>query len=50
MPSLIVLRRRKKHHATITSYKEKVYEEYMSNPDNTHGTVYVKPVDDDSQY
>jgi DNA-directed RNA polymerase specialized sigma24 family protein len=44
------IKKEKKHHATITSYKEKVYEEYMSNPDNTHGTVYVKPIDDDSQY
>ncbi len=44
------IKKEKKHHATITSYKEKVYEEYMSDPENTHGTVYVKPVDDDSQY
>ena len=44
------IKKEKKHHATITSYKEKVYEEYMSDPENTHGTVYVKPIDDDSQY
>ena len=44
------IKKEKKHHLTITQYKEKVYEEYMSNPDNTHGTVYVKPIDDDSQY
>jgi len=44
------IKKEKKHHQAITNYKEKVYEEYMSNPENTHGTVYVKPVDDDSQY
>jgi DNA-directed RNA polymerase specialized sigma24 family protein len=44
------IKKEKKHHQAITSYKEKVYEEYMGNPENTHGTVYVKPVDDDSHY
>ena len=44
------IKKEKKHHLTITQYKEKVYEEYMGNPENTHGTVYVKPVDDDSHY
>jgi len=44
------IKKEKKHHATICSYKEKVYEEYMGNPENTQGTVYVKPVDDDSHY
>jgi DNA-directed RNA polymerase specialized sigma24 family protein len=40
------IKKEKKHHQTITSYKEQIYEEYMTNPDNTHGTVYVKPIDD----
>jgi len=44
------IKKEKKHHQTITSYKEKVYEEYMTDPRNTHGTVYVKPLDDDSNY
>lgn len=44
------IKKEKKHHQTITSYKEKVYDEYMSNPENTHGHVYVKPADDDSHY
>ncbi len=44
------IKKEKKHHATITQYKEQVYESYMSDPNNTHGNVYVKPVDDDSQY
>jgi len=44
------IKKEKKHHATICSYKEKVYEEYMGNPENTQGTVYVKPIDDDSHY
>ncbi|MDB4396013.1 hypothetical protein N9Z65_00180 [bacterium] len=44
------IKKEKKHHQTITSYKERVYEEYMTDPNNTHGTVYVKPIDDDSNY
>lgn len=44
------IKKEKKHHQTITSYREKVYDEYMSNPENTHGTVYVKPLEDDSNY
>ncbi|MDB4430190.1 hypothetical protein N9273_00045 [bacterium] len=41
------IKKEKKHHQTITSYKEKVYAEYMTDPNNTHGNVYVKPIDDD---
>ena len=42
----------KKHHQAITNYKEKMYEEYMVDPNNTHGNVYVKPVgtEHDSDY
>ena len=46
------IKKEKKHHAAITSYKEQVYEQYMSDPANTHGTVYVKPIgtEHDSDY
>ena len=46
------IKKEKKHHQTITSYKEKVYEEYMADPNNTQGTVYVKPIgtEHDSDY
>jgi len=46
------IKKEKKHHAAITSYKEQVYEQYMSDPNNTHGTVYVKPIgtEHDSDY
>lgn len=44
------IKKEKKHHQTICSYREKVYDEYMSNPDNTGGIVYVKPLEDDSNY
>jgi|TARA_R110001592_G_scaffold359104_1_gene664895 DNA-directed RNA polymerase specialized sigma24 family protein len=42
------IKKEKKHHEAICNYKEKVYEEYMADPNNTHGHIYVKPVDDDS--
>jgi DNA-directed RNA polymerase specialized sigma24 family protein len=40
------IKKEKKHHQTICDYKEKVYEEYMTDPDNTSGHVYVKPLED----
>ena len=41
------IKKEKKHHQAICDYKEKVYEELMTDPNNTHGHVYVKPLDDD---
>lgn len=41
------IKKEKKHHETICNYKEKVYEEYMTDPENTTGHVYVKPLEDD---
>lgn len=40
------IKKEKKHHQTICDYKEKVYEEYMTDPENTSGHVYVKPLED----
>ena len=42
------IKKEKKHHEAICNYKEQVYEDYMANPNNTHGHIYVKPIDDDS--
>jgi len=45
------IKREKKHHEAITSYRERIYEAYMSDPENTHGHVYIKPLDgDDDSY
>jgi DNA-directed RNA polymerase specialized sigma24 family protein len=47
------IKKEKKHHKAITDYRERVYEEFMVDPNNTHGHVYVKPIDDegyDSDY
>jgi len=44
------IKKEKKHHAAITSYREQMYDEYMSNPENTHGHVYVKPPDEENDY
>ena len=41
------IKKEKKHHQAICDYKEKVYEEIMTDPNNTHGHVYVKPLEDD---
>lgn len=47
------IKREKKHHQAETDYKERIYEDIMTDPNNTHGHVYVKPTgdeDDDSDY
>lgn len=42
------IKKEKKHHETISNYKEAVYQEEMS--DMTDGRVYVKPNPDDLDY
>lgn len=42
------IKKEKKHHETLTNYKEMVYEAEMS--DATDGRVYVKPSCDDLDY
>ena len=40
------IKKEKKHHQAICDYKEAVYEEIMTDPNNTTGHVYVKPIDE----
>ena len=40
------IKKEKKHHEAICNYKEAIYEEIMTDPNNTHGHVYVKPLED----
>ena len=40
------IKKEKKHHEAICNYKEAMYEEIMTDPNNTHGHVYVKPLED----
>ena len=42
------IKKEKKHHETLTNYKEIVYEREMA--DMTDGQVYVKPSSDDVEY
>ena len=42
------IKKEKKHHQALCDYKEVVYEQYMTDPNNTTGHVYVKPLDDDN--
>ncbi len=42
------IKREKKHHKAESDYRESVYEDIMTDPTNTQGHVYVKPIDDDS--
>jgi len=41
------IKREKKHHKAESDYRESIYEDIMTDPNNTHGHVYVKPVGDD---
>jgi len=44
------IKKEKKHHEAISNYREKVYDEYMSDPEYTGGgVVYVKPVDEEDE-
>lgn len=43
------IKKEKRHYEAVCSYKERVYEEYMSDPNNTQGYVYVKPLDDEEE-
>jgi hypothetical protein len=42
------IKKEKKYHETLTTFKEKVYEEEISN--QTNGMVYVKPNSDEVDY
>lgn len=46
------IKKEKRHHETITNYKERVYESMMTNPDFSVGNIYIKPNhgDDESDY
>ena len=44
------IKKEKKHHEAVMKYRERVYEDYMSNPENTHGHVYVKPPDEENSF
>jgi hypothetical protein len=45
------IKKEKKHHKTMTEYKEKVYNELMLDCDETNGAhIYVDPVHDDYSY
>ena len=41
------IKKEKKYHTAVSNYKEMVYEDYMTDPDNTHGHVYIRPSDED---
>jgi DNA-directed RNA polymerase specialized sigma24 family protein len=43
------IKREKRHHDVVSSYKQRVYEEYMTDPEMA-GYIYVKPSDDDNEY
>ena len=44
------IKKEKKHHEAVTKYRERVYEDFMSDPENTHGHVYVKPPDEENSF
>jgi|TARA_R100001244_G_scaffold34326_1_gene31783 hypothetical protein len=44
------IKKEKKHHDTITRYREMAYDAMMSDPENGGGNVYVKPAEDENDY
>jgi hypothetical protein len=41
------IKREKRHHEAVKNYKEKMYEDIMTNPEICSGYIYVKPVGGD---
>lgn len=37
------IKREKRHHEAIKNYKEKMYEDIMTDPEISNGHIYVKP-------
>lgn len=44
------IKKEKRHHDAVKNYKEKMYEDIMTNPEFSNGTIYVKPVSDYDEY
>lgn len=40
------IKREKKHHETLVNYRDKKYEEIMTDPELCQGQIYVKPTND----
>jgi len=45
------IKKEKRHHEAEKNYREKVYEDIMTDPENGGAYIYVKPIsDDDDDY
>lgn len=42
------IKKEKRHHEAEKSYREKVYEDIMTDPDHGGAYIYVKPIGDDN--
>lgn len=38
------IKKEKRHHEAVKSYKEKMYEDIMSNPEFSNTNIYIKPI------
>jgi DNA-directed RNA polymerase specialized sigma24 family protein len=44
------IKKEKRHHEAVKNYKEKMYEDIMTNPEFSNSNIYVKPVGDNDEY
>lgn len=44
------IKKEKRHHDAVKNYKEKMYEDIMTNPEFSNGNIYVKPVSEYDDY
>jgi DNA-directed RNA polymerase specialized sigma24 family protein len=44
------IKKEKRHHEAVKNYREKMYEDIMSDPEICNGHIYVKPVGDSDSY
>lgn len=44
------IKKEKRHHEAVKNYREKMYEDIMTDPEISNGLVYVKPVSDYDEF
>lgn len=44
------IKKEKRHHEAVKNYREKMYEDIMTDPETSNGLIYVKPTSDYDGY
>ena len=44
------IKKEKRHHEAVKNYKEKMYEDIMTDPEINNGFIYVKPTSEGTEF